>query len=89
MANDQDCLTYADLVNSFGASERPAACIERHLSLCPKCAAVRGIIQELIRDEITPQETFLLDCVKLPSVYQTMFRNPHPPAVRPAPFSGN
>jgi predicted anti-sigma-YlaC factor YlaD len=65
-------LSYTDLLNSFGGDPNPSACVQRHLALCPKCTGVRRIIQELIRDEVTAQESRILSCVKLPALYQTL-----------------
>src|SRR5438445_8186244 len=87
--NNEKCLSCADLLRSFGAIPGTTACGQPHLSSCPRCVALLRIIQELIRDEITPQETILLDRVKPPPRYQRRFRGGSQAMLRTAAFSRN
>ena len=87
--NEQKCLSYADLLSSFGSDPGTTACIQPHLSSCPKCIALLRIIQELIREEITPQETVLLDRLKPPPFYQRTFRGSNHAVIRTTMFSRN
>ena len=63
MLHETKCLTYPDLVACLDSASAPCAPgrLGEHIDSCAKCGAVLKTMQELIRNDATPEEAVVLD----------------------------